>query len=48
MEPRCLWVNAHGDRFLDESSGRANATTNALIVQPGMAGFALFDDDLVQ
>ncbi|WP_405722846.1 FAD-dependent oxidoreductase [Streptomyces sp. NBC_01537] len=48
MEPRCLWVNARGDRFLDESLGRVNATTNALIVQPGMAGFALFDDDLVQ
>lgn len=48
MEPRCLWVNARGERFLDESIGMVNATTNALIVQPGMTGFALFDDDLVQ
>lgn len=48
MEARCLWVNARGERFLDESIGMVNATTNTLIDQPGMTGFALFDDDLVQ
>ncbi|MFF1257388.1 FAD-dependent oxidoreductase [Streptomyces sp. NPDC058321] len=48
MEPRCLWVNARGERFLDESTGMVNATANALTAQPGMAGYALFDDALVQ
>lgn len=48
MEPRCLWVNARGERFMDESIGMVNATTNTLIAQPGMTGYALFDDDLVQ
>ena len=48
MEPQCLWVNARGERYLDESIGMVNATTNLQIHQPGMAGFALFDDDLVQ
>jgi fumarate reductase flavoprotein subunit len=47
-EPRSLWVNQRGERFLDESQGFVNATTNALIRQPGMSGFALFDDDLIQ
>lgn len=48
MEPRCLWVNARGERYLDESIGMVNATTNAQIGQPNMNGFALFDDSLVQ
>lgn len=47
-EPRSLWVNQRGKRFLDESQGFVNASTNALIAQPGMSGFALFDDALIQ
>jgi fumarate reductase flavoprotein subunit len=47
-EPSSLWVNRRGERFLDESLGFVNATTNALTAQPGMTGFALFDDALVQ
>ena len=47
-EPSSLWVNRRGERFLDESLGFVNATTNALVAQPGMTGFALFDDALVQ
>jgi len=47
-EPRSLWVNQRGERFLDESQGFVNASTNALVRQPGMSGFALFDDDLIQ
>ena len=47
-EASSLWVNRRGERFLDESLGFVNATTNALVAQPGMVGFALFDDALVQ
>lgn len=47
-EPRSLWVNRRGERFVDESLGFVNASSNALIAQPGMVGFALFDDELIQ
>lgn len=47
-EPSSLWVNRRGERFLDESLGFVNATSNALVAQPGMVGFALFDDHLIQ
>lgn len=47
-EPSSLWVNRRGERFLDESLGFVNASANALVAQPGMAGFALFDDALLQ
>lgn len=43
-----LWVNRNGERFIDETLGGVNASTNALIAQPGMNGYALFDDALVQ
>jgi fumarate reductase flavoprotein subunit len=43
-----LWVNRHGERFLDESLGQVTAGTNALLDQPGMMGYALFDDVQVQ
>lgn len=42
-----LWVNARGERFADESIFIDDVTTNALIAQPGMVGFALFDADLI-
>lgn len=47
-EASSLWVNGRGERFLDESLGFVNATANALVAQPGMVGFALFDDALIQ
>jgi fumarate reductase flavoprotein subunit len=48
MEPTLLWVNQRGERFLDESTGGVNSSTNALVAQPGMLGFALFDDAAAQ
>lgn len=47
MEPRSLWVNARGERFADESIFIDDVTTNALVMQPGMVGFALFDCNLI-
>lgn len=47
MESRSLWVNARGERFADESIFIDDVTTNLLIAQPGMVGFALFDTNLV-
>lgn len=47
MQPSSLWVNARGERFADESIFIDDVTTNALIAQPGMVGFALFDTNLI-
>ncbi|MGV1862517.1 FAD-dependent oxidoreductase [Agrobacterium rhizogenes] len=47
MEPRSIWVNNRGERFADESIYMDNMATNALVAQPGMLGFALFDNDLI-
>lgn len=47
MEPSSLWINARGERFADESIFIDDVTTNALIAQPGMVGFALFDTNLI-
>ncbi|MBN1629758.1 MAG: FAD-dependent oxidoreductase [Thermoleophilia bacterium] len=48
VEATCVWVNQRGERFLDESLGTVNASTNTLVAQPGMLGFALFDDALIR
>lgn len=47
MEPASLWVNSRGERFADESIFIDDVTTNALVAQPGMLGFALFDSNLI-
>lgn len=47
MDPRCLWVNSEGRRFCDETVAHDNASTNALLKQPGKVGFALFDNELI-
>lgn len=47
MEPASLWVNSRGERFADESIFIDDVTTNSLIAQPGMLGFALFDTNLI-
>lgn len=43
---KSLWVNCRGERFHDESK-TSNETTNALVRQPGMIGFALFDQNTI-
>jgi len=43
-----LWVNKRGERFIDETLGHDDASTNALIAQPGMVGYALYDDDQIE
>ncbi len=43
-----IWVNKFGRRFVDETVSHDNASTNALLLQPGKVGFALFDDDHIQ
>ncbi len=45
-QPCSIWVNAYGERFLDESNTMGNETTNALVRQPGMIGYAIFDENV--
>jgi len=44
-EPYLLWVNKKGRRFVDETAGaELQICTNALMMQPGMRAYAVFDE----
>jgi fumarate reductase flavoprotein subunit len=43
-----LWINKRGERFIDETLGHDDASTNALIAQPGMSGYAIYDEDQIE
>lgn len=45
--PMSLWVNKLGQRFADESYTR-NESSNALVRQPDMIGYALFDTAVME
>ena len=43
-DPRTLWVNQEGRRFIDETAGhRVFESVNAMLMQPGAVSFALLD-----
>lgn len=46
--PYSIWINTYGERFLDETSTMGNETTNALVRQPGMIGYAIFDENILR
>jgi fumarate reductase flavoprotein subunit len=47
QEPRALWVNKRGERYTDEASGIIYCeSANAVLRQPEMLSFALYDEDL--
>ena len=46
--PYTIWINSYGERFLDESHTMGNETTNALVRQPDMIGYALFDSNILR
>ncbi len=45
-EPYHMWVNKKGNRFVEETAGsELQIATNALMMQPGVKAFAIFDED---
>ena len=47
-EPTGVWVNMHGERFVDEAIGlNGHESPNAVIRQPEETSFALFDSDAI-
>ena len=45
-EPYHMWVNKKGRRFVEETAGaNLQTATNALMMQPGVKAFAIFDED---
>lgn len=48
QQPACLWVNAYGERFHDESRVRLSEYANAVTRQPGNMGYALFDGNIFE
>jgi fumarate reductase flavoprotein subunit len=48
-EPNTIWINAKGERFIDEACGlRQFESLNALMRQPQRMCFTLFDDNVRQ
>jgi fumarate reductase flavoprotein subunit len=48
-EPYHMWVNKKGRRFVEETAGaELQICTNALMMQPEMKAFAIFDDMTLQ
>jgi fumarate reductase flavoprotein subunit len=47
MQEGAVWVNRYGQRYADENN-HDDASTNALLAQPGKIAFALFDDKLIR
>ena len=47
-DPRSVWVNKRGKRFLDETHGYQDECTNAVLWQPGKIAYALYDDKMVE
>lgn len=45
--PYTIWINTYGKRFQDESHTMGDETTNALVKQPGMIGYAIFDGNIL-
>ena len=49
-DPRTIWVNRTGERFIDEASSSSHGfeSVNALVRQPGKVCYSIFDDELRQ
>jgi fumarate reductase flavoprotein subunit len=43
-----MWVNADGERFCDESTAADHTNANLLVMQPGMYGYAVFDEERIE
>ena len=48
-EPYHVWVNKKGSRFIEETAGaNLQTATNALMMQPDVKAFAIFDESTMQ
>jgi len=45
MESYSVWLNSHGERFINEDSAIPSETANALNKQPGKVCYALYDEE---
>ena len=48
MYDGALWVNRDGVRFCDESTAAEHMNANLLIMQPGMFGYSIMDETMMQ
>ena len=42
-----LWVNRDGVRFCDESTAAEHTNANLLVMQPGMCGYSIMDENMM-
>lgn len=48
MSPGAVWVNRDGQRFCDESTAAEHTNANLLVMQPGMCGYAIMDEAMME
>lgn len=48
MYEGALWVNQDGIRFCDESTAAEHTNANLLVMQPGMYGYSIMDEEMMQ
>ncbi|MBR1780325.1 MAG: FAD-dependent oxidoreductase [Oscillospiraceae bacterium] len=48
MYANAVWVNRDGVRFCDESTAHEHTNANLLVAQPGMCGYSMMDETMMQ
>ncbi len=47
MYQYAVWINRDGVRFCDESTAIEHTNANLLVMQPGMCGYSIMDEDMM-
>ena len=48
MYSNALWINSEGLRFCDESTAHEHMNANLLVMQPGMIGYTIMDENMME
>lgn len=48
MYKNAMWINRDGYRFCDESTAHDHTNANLLVMQPGMIGYTIMDEGMMQ
>lgn len=48
MYDGAVWINRDGERFCDESTAADHTNANLLVMQPGMYGYSVMDEAMMQ
>jgi fumarate reductase flavoprotein subunit len=48
MYRNAVWINRDGVRFCDESTAHEHTNANLLVMQPGMVGYTIMDENMME